>query len=636
MKFNLINNCCLFMVALATESTVVGDVPHWVDKTIVVSNQVPAKAYAFDLNQVRLLDGPFKQARELDRENLLKTDLNFLYYPFRREAKLPSPVKGSDKLGWPVTGHALGHYLSASALLWRNTGDAEIKQRADAAVEVLAQCQAANGDGYIGGFPEKSILELEGLIQDKSVHASVPWYCLHKVYAGLLDMYVLTGNQQALQVLKQAAGWVENNLSHLNDQQVEEILKTEQGGMKEVLVNLYSVTGKKDYLKLAERFTHHAVVDPFLEGKDPLDGLHANTQFPKFIGLARQYEVAGDASLSNVVAAFWNNVVNDRSYVTGGNSVREHFSPKGHLSENVTVNTTETCNEYNMLKLTRHLFCLDPRVKYADYYERTLYNQILSARNPDDGGQLYFQQLESGRSKEKWGFISQGACSCCCGTGLESAAKFADSIYFNDGGDGLFINLFIPSVLDWKHQGLSLRQETHYPEEGRSMFLFSCQRPRSLTVNVRHPWWVLSGFQILINGQSQDITSSPGSFVQVGRTWRNGDRMEVVIPMTLRLEGFQDNPNRVAVMYGPLVMAAVTEAGNRYAVLKSERAHILDGFRPVKGKPVEFTASAEVFRTSTTNAVAQLIRFKPLLNMVNEAYVVYWDVQNPEASATQP
>lgn len=629
MKFNLIKNCCLLTVALATQSAVVGDVPHWEDKIIVVPNQVPAKAYAFDLNQVQLLDGPFKQAQKLDRENLLKADLDFLYYPFRREARLPSPVKGSDTLGWPVTGHALGHYLSASALLWRNTGDAEIKQRADAAVEVLAQCQAANGDGYIGGFPEKSILELEGLTQDKSVHANVPWYCLHKVYAGLLDMYALTGNKQALEVLKLAAGWVESNVRHLNDQQMEEMLKTEQGGMKEVLVNLYAVTGKKDYLKLAERFTHHAVVDPFLAGKDPLDGLHANTQFPKFIGLARQYEITGDASLSKVVAAFWNNVVHDRSYVTGGNSVREHFSPTGHLSENVTLNTSETCNEYNMLKLTRHLFCLDPQVKYADYYERTLYNQILSARNPEDGGQLYFQQLESGRSKEKWGLISQGACSCCCGTGLESAAKFADSIYFHDGGHGLFINLFIPSVLDWKRQGLSLRQETHYPDEGRSELLFTCQRPLALTVNIRRPWWSVSGFQILINGQPQEMASRPGSFVPVRRTWRNGDQMEVLMPMTLRLEGFQDNSNRVAVMYGPLVMAAVTEAGNRYSVIKADRDHILDSLKPVAGQQLEFVAAPEVFRTSAVAVAGNPVHFKPLLNMVHEAYAVYWDVQAP-------
>ena len=268
--------------AAALAQTSPADVPRMGDKTAVAADKAHAKAYAFDLNQVQLLPGPFKQAQALDRENMLAVDMDALYYPFRREAHLPSPVKGSDGLGWQVTGHMLGHYLSAAAMLWRNTGDEAIKKRADAAVAVLAECQAAHGNGYIGGFPEKSILELEGLVKDPSAHANVPWYCLHKVYAGLLDMYVLAGNRQALDVLEKAAGWIEKNLGQLNDQQMEAMLKTEHGGMKDVLANLYAATGKETYLKLAERFTHHAVVDPFLQGKDPLDGLHANTQFPKF------------------------------------------------------------------------------------------------------------------------------------------------------------------------------------------------------------------------------------------------------------------------------------------------------------------------------------------------------------------
>ena len=597
-------------------------------KIPVVSDKIADQVYPFDLAQVHLLVGPFLQAQEMDQQNLLKVDLNLLYYPFRHVAHLPSPVKGSDALGWPVTGHALGHFLSASAMMWRNTGDAAIKQRADAAVAVLAECQAANGNGYIGGFPEKSVLELEGLVKDKAFHANVPWYCLHKVYAGLLDMYVLTGNEQALSVLESAVGWAEKNVSQLNDQQMEAMLATEHGGMKELLVNLYAATGKTNYLTLAERFTHHAVLDSFLQGKDPLDGLHANTQFPKFIGLTRQYEVTGDAVLGKVVTTFWDNVVNERSYVTGGNSVREHFSPKGHLSTNVTINTTETCNEYNMLRLTRNLFCLDPQPKYADFYERALFNQILSARKPDDGGELYFQQLESGRSKEKWGYLGN-AVTCCCGTGLESAAKFADSIYFHDGTNGLFVNLFIPSVLDWPSKGLSLRQETQHSVAGNSKFIFTCPQPVALTVNVRRPWWATADFQILVNGKKQKLASQAGSFVPVQRIWKNGDQLEVVMPMTFRLEGFQDNPDRVAVMYGPLVMAAVTEPGNRYSVIQADRKKCLAGFKPVAGQPMTFTASAEIFRISATNQSSQPIRFKPLLNMVNESYAVYWNLKTP-------
>lgn len=611
------------------EQTVAQESTNLDDKSFVVPDKVQAKARPFDLNQVQLLDGPFKHAQELDLQNLLKADMDYLYYPFRRVARLPSSVKGSDSLGWPVTGHILGHYLSASALLWRNTGSAEIRKRADEAVAVLAQCQAANGNGYIGGLPERSILEMEGLVTDPSVKAIVPWYCLHKVYAGLLDMYVLTGNKQALDVLEKAAGWIEKNLSLLDDRQMEKSLSVEHGGMMEVLVNLYAVTGKKQYLHLARRFTHHAVVDPFLQGKDPLDALHANTQFPKFIGLARQYEETGEMSFLKVATAFWDNVVSDRSYVTGGNSVREHFSPKGFLSSNVTENTTETCNEYNMLRLTRLLFGQNPQAKYADFYERTLYNQILSARHPADGGQLYFQQLEAGRSKTKWGRISKGSASCCCGTGLESAAKFADSIYFREGQNGLFINLFIPSVLNWEGKGLSLRQETRYPEEGRSKFIVTCRQPLILAVHVRRPWWATADFQIHVNGKQQVLSGVPESYVTVQRIWQNGDTLEVIMPMTFRMEGFKDNPNRSAVMYGPLVMAAVTEGNNRYAIIKSDRAHPFGGLRSVEGKTLEFTAPPEVFRLSATDTAAKPVSFKPLLNMVNEAYAVYWDVQNP-------
>lgn len=627
MNARQIFRAVLLILAVTPPGLAAGDALPAI-KAPVVADKVAGRVYPFDLAQVQLSAGPFQRAQEMNRQNLLKVNLNLLYYPFRHVAHLRSPVKGSDRLGWPVTGHALGHFLSASAMLWRNTGDAEIKRRADAAVAVLAKCQAANGNGYIGGFPEKSILHLEGLIHAKAIEARVPWYCLHKVYAGLLDMYVLTGNKQALEVLESAAGWIEKNLSQLNDQQMEAMLATEHGGMKEVLVNLYAVTGKPNYLALAKRFTHHAVLDPFLQGNDPLDGLHANTQFPKFIGLTRQYEVTGDAALGKVASTFWDNVVNERSYVTGGNSVREHFSPKGHLSANVAEKTTETCNEYNMLRLTRALFCLDPQPKYADFYERALFNQILSTRKPDDGGQLYFQQLESGRSKENWGYLGNSV-TCCCGTGLESAAKFADSIYFHDGATSLFVNLFIPSVLNWPSKGLGLRQETQYPEAGNSKLIFTCAQPISLTVNVRRPWWATVDFQILVNGKKQELASTPGSYVPVQRTWQNGDTLEVVMPMTFRFEGFQDNPNRGAVMYGPLVMAAVTEPGNRYSVIHANREQCLAGFKPVPGQPLIFTAPAEIFRTSAANVASQPIRFKPLLRMVHESYAVYWDLKTP-------
>ena len=625
---NSIQSLTLASLLLASPTVLsAANTPQSPSQPVVVADKVPAKAEAFDLSQVQLLDGPFKQAQDLNRQGLLKMDLDLLLYPFRREGKIPSPVKGADGLGWPVTGHTLGHFLSASALLYRNTGDPEIKRRADSAVASLAECQAASG--YLGGFPEASVLELEGLVKNPKVHANVPWYCLHKVYAGLLDMYVLTGNQQALEVLRKAAGWIEKNTGQLSDEQMQKMLGIEQGGITEFLANLYSVTGDQNYLGLAARFNHRAVIDPFAKGKDPLDGLHANTQIPKFIGLTREYELTGDPVLGRTAEQFWKGVVEDRTYVTGGNSSAEHFTPKAQLSQ-AFKNTTETCNEYNMLKLTRHLFCLDPKAGYADYYERTLYNQILSSRRPD-GGQLYFQQLATGSDKRTtWRqdpAVIKGN-SCCHGTGLESNSKYEDSIYFHQGESELFVNLFIPSVLDWKSRGLTVRQETAFPDQASTKLTFACEQPLELNVNLRRPWWATSNFQVLLNGKLLETAGAPGSYAQVSRAWKSGDTLEVKMPMTFRMEGFKDNPKRAAVMYGPLVMAAIVDPGVNTSVIESKDGRFLEALKPIPGKPLEFEGSPEVFRAPKTGT-EKPVRFKPLLRITDEPYAVYWDISAP-------
>lgn len=595
------------------------------------------KAYAFDLNQVHLHDGPFKHAQELDRQYLLSLDLDLLLYPFRREAGLPTPVTGPDHLGYSTTGHYLGHYLTACALMVRSTGDAELKKRADSAVAELARCQAKLGTGFVMGFPERGILELARLDvrqSDKPLHVGVPWYCIHKVYAGLLDMYQLTGNRQALEVLEKAAQWTVKLFGRLDDQHVQDMLKTEHGGMNEVLANLYAATGKEEYLKLSLRFNHHAVMDPFAKGEDPLDKLHANTQIPKFTGNARQFALTTDRELQTIACGFWDRVTSERSYITGGNSEREHFSPKAQLSEFVHANTTETCNSYNMLKLTRCLFCLDPEAKYADYYERTLWNHILSSQHPQSGGMLYFHELESGQPKgpkgSRWS-DPKSPYPCCHGTGLESHAKYADCIYFHDGGDGLLVTQFIASQLDWKDRGLVLLQETRYPDEPSSRLLFRCEKPMALTVSIRRPWWATSNFTIKVNGQPQAINATPGRYATLKRTWQTGDTVDVAMPMTFRMEGFADNPKRAAVMYGPLVMAAVTEEGNRFAAILARDDQYLSSLKPVEGKPLEFTGPATIFCTSPHAPKSEPIRFRPLVRMTDEAKIVYWDICNPQA-----
>ena len=621
--------------------------PHRSLQPAAVADKVVAKAEPFDLREVQLLDGPFKHARDVNHQLLLKLDLDRMLYPFRREAGLPSPVKGSDELFFMFTGHVAGHYLSACALDYRNSGDAELKKRADHVVAVLAECQAKIGNGYIGGFSERAILAFVGLVQDPSLNPNVPWYCLHKVYAGLLDMYLLTGNEQALEVLKKAADWIDQTTSQLPELKMQSMLGREHGGMNEVLANLYAATGEEKYLRLSQRFNHHAILDPFAKGEDPLDRNHANTQIPKFIGVARQYELTGDPDLKTIASGFWKNVTEERSYVTGGDSEYERFTPKGYLSHFLGERLTETCNVYNMLKLTRHLFCLDPQAGYSDFYERALINQILSTRHPETGGQLYFQFLQSGESKTQrpgslwnWAFplnlkpedaqTNGRELTCCPCTGMESNAKYEDSIYFHNGKNELYVNLFIPSVLDWKEAGLTLRQETGYPQQGSTRLILACQKPLPLTLKIRRPWWATKEFQILVNGEKQETASSPGSYVSIERTWQNGDKLEVLMPMSFHMEGFKDNPKRAALMYGPLVMAGITEKNDPFSAIVTKDEHFLDTLKPVVGKPLEFTAPSEIFRTSPLGAAKQPVVFRPFYQFLDDAYAIYWDVVNPE------
>jgi uncharacterized protein len=611
-----------------------GDAGPSLPSAKVVKDKVAEKAFAFDLSEVQLLDGPFKKAQDMDRRDLMAANLDNYLYPFRREAKIDNPGTGSNRLDYTQTGHVAGHYLSAAAFIIRNTSDSELKKKADGLVASMADCQDATKNGFLGGFPEKAILVLEGRENDASVRAGVPWYCLHKIYAGLLDMYVLTGNKQALDVLKKAADWAISITDPLTDDQFQRMLGTEHGGMNEVLANLYGVTGDEKYLKLAQRFNHHRILDPFAtpDGDSLEPRIHANTQFPKFIGVSRQYELTGETDLGNIERNFWTNVVYNRSYVTGGNSLGEQFTPKATFSQTVGNNTTETCNEYNMLKLTRALFTQDPRPEYADYYERTLYNQILSTRNPQTGAQLYFQQLQSGRKKGSWMLMNQ-AQQCCFGSGLESNAKYADTIYFNDGKSGLYVNLFMPSELNWKEQGIKVKQVTNYPDEGATRLEFTCDKPTDLTINVRHPWWAKEGYAISVNGQKQGDAGSPGSYVQVKRTFKTGDVIEVAMPMAFYTEAFKDNPKKMAVMYGPLVMAAVTEPNNRLSAIVTQNEGFLKGeaFKRL-GTALEFEGPGTAFRTSKDTMTGS-ITFKPLMRMLDESYVVYWDRMTPEELA---
>lgn len=613
--------------------------PAWADELadgpskVKIESVVPLQARAFRLEDVRLLEGPFQRAMELDRKYLLALEVDRLLHNFRVNAGLPSsaqPLGGWEEPKGELRGHFVGHYLTACALMYASTGDQRIKDKGNAVVAGLAECQAKIGTGYLSAYPEEFFDRVEAL---QRVWA--PYYTLHKIYAGLLDMYVYCDNQQALDVCKKFADWVIARNAKLTDEQMQKMLGTEHGGMNEVLANLYGLTGEKKYLAIAQRFNHMAVLGPASQRQDKLTGLHANTQIPKFVGTARQYELTGQDWLQTASLFFWDTVVKERSYVIGGHSDGEGFSPKEKLSEAFGPSTTETCNTYNMLKLTRHLFCWDPKAEYADYYERALYNHILCSQNPQTGMMCYYVPLRSGSHKEY--NTPLNSFWCCTGTGVENHAKYGDSIYFHNDST-LWVNLFIASELNWKAKGLKVRQETRYPEEGASRLVFSLEKPTELTVQIRRPHWAVSGFMAKVTtdngvsvshgadvGKRAGDTTVVGNFVYLSRTWRDGDVIEITMPLHLRTEGFKDNPRRFAFLHGPLVLSAEVNTAKPLPAVMTEPGQALTSLKPVAGQSSAFTGSSDVFRV-VGQEPNRPITFEPFYQVHGaRRYVVYWD-----------
>ena len=516
---------------------------------------VPLLARPFPLTAVRLLDGPFKDAMVRDQASLLALDQDRLLHSFRLTAGLPTtatPFGGWEAPDVELRGHTAGHYLSAVALMYAATGDLRFKQRGDALVTALAAIQsalAARGfnPGYLSAFPEELIDRVEA-----RTRVWAPYYTLHKMMAGLLDMHQLCGNQQALDVLLKQVAWVRLRMDRLTHTQQQAMLQTEFGGMNEVLASLYGVTGDPEHLRLARLFDHAVVFDPLARQEDTLDGLHANTQIPKVIGAAREYELTGEARYRDIATFFWDRVARHRSYANGGHSNGEIFFPVDQFAKHLGGESSETCNTYNMLKLTRHLFEWGPSADKMDFYERGLYNHILASQDPVTGGVIYYCPLKPGAWKSY--STSDRSFWCCVGTGLENHAKYADTIYFQ-ADDALLVNLFIPSELTWKERGLVVRQTTTFPEEGRSRLAFTADRPVRLTLRVRHPSWVAAGFAITINGVRQPLQSTPGSYVSIVREWTTGDTVDVDLPMSLRQEPLPGTTDTVAIFYGPILLA---------------------------------------------------------------------------------
>ncbi|MDQ3804505.1 MAG: glycoside hydrolase family 127 protein [Acidobacteriota bacterium] len=592
------------------------------------------EAREFDLADVRLLDGPFKKAMALDAEYLLRLEPDRLLSWFRKEAGLKP--KAEVYGGWEaqgVAGHSLGHYLTACALMYAATGDARFRERVGYVVGELELCQKANGDGYVAAIPggKKIFREVAaGDIRSQGFDLNggwVPWYTMHKVFAGLLDAHHYCAGEKALAVATKLGDWADRTTAKLTEEQFQRMLAAEHGGMNESLAELYARTGDEKYLRLSRRFRHRAVLDPLARREDRLPGLHANTQIPKVIGLARLHELTGDASDRTAAEFFWQRVVRHHSYVIGGNSEGEHFGPPDKLDARLGQNTCETCNTYNMLKLTRRLFTWRPAVEYADYYERALYNHILASQNPEDGMFCYFVPLKPGAQKTY--STPFDSFWCCVGTGMENHAKYGEAIYFR-GEDALWVNLFIPSEVRWKEKGLTLRQETRYPDEETVRLTFDLERPTALALRVRHPGWAAEGMRVLVNGRPQPAGAKPGGYVEIRRAWEGGDRVELKIPMSLRLEALPDNPNRAAVLYGPSVLAGELGPGDEAGVaglvsvpvMVTGNRPLAEWVRPVEGRPT-------TFRTAGAGRPRDVTLY-PFYRMHGRRYSVYWDLFTPQ------
>ncbi|TWT82774.1 Non-reducing end beta-L-arabinofuranosidase [Planctomycetes bacterium CA13] len=524
-----------------------------------VKSAAPPLAQPFALSDVRLLDGPFKQAQDIAIDYLLSLEPDRLLANFRSEAGLKP--KAEHYGGWEsqgVSGHCGGHYLSACALAYAATGDKRLLDCVNYFVDELGHCQEANADGYVGAIPEGKRVYAEvaaGNIRSAGFDLNgvwVPNYTMHKLFAGLRDAYRLTGNRQALEIETKLTDWFVKVHANLTDDQMQQIMVAEHGGLNETLVDLYVDTGDERYLALSKRFHHKQILDPLAAQKDILPGEHANTQIPKIVGVARRHEITGDTEDQRIANFFWDRVVNHHSYVTGGHCDHEHFGPPDELNNRLSPWTTETCNVYNMLKLSMHVFGWNPSSKVADFYERALLNHMRSSQHPD-GRVIYNLSLQPGHMKE---YQSQyDGFTCCVGTGMENHVKYGEAIYFH-GADNVWVNLFIPSKVQWTDHGVTLTQTTQWPQQDTTRFTIESLQPQTFSLCIRKPYWTAGETEVSVNGKIQEATADQHGYVMIERQWKSGDVVDVKLPMGLRTESMPDNKDRIAVFYGPTLLAA--------------------------------------------------------------------------------
>ena len=600
----------------------------------------------FPLSDVTLLDGPLKKARDLNIKTLLQYDVDRLLAPFLKEAGL-TPKKPSFPNWDGLDGHVGGHYLTAMAIN-AATGSEECRKLMEYMISELQACADANaknhsewGKGYVGGVPGSDRIWSNYKKGNFGPYygAWVPYYNIHKMYAGLRDAWVYAGNEQAKKLFLGFCDWAIDLTAGLTDAQVEQTLHTEHGGMNEVLADAYAITGDKKYLDVAKRFSHKRLLLPLSQRQDCLDNMHANTQVPKVVGFERISELSGDEAYHTASAYFWDIVTGERTLAFGGNSRREHFPSKEACKDFVSdIDGPETCNTNNMLKLSEELHRRNPEARYADFYELATFNHILSSQHPEHGGYVYFT---SARPRHYRNYSAPNeAMWCCVGTGMENHGKYGQFVYTKKA-DNLFVNLFVASELNWKEKGVVLRQETNFPYSETSRLTIA-QGKGQFTLQVRYPGWVKPGqFEVKVNGKPVSIVTGPSSYVAIDRQWKKGDVVEMTFPMHNSIKYLPNLPQYIALMHGPVMLAMKTgtedlahliaddsrfgqlAVGKKLPVdqapilINNNLEDIANQLKPVAGKPLHFTLS-----TRMENEIRH--ELMPFFELHDARYMMYW------------
>lgn len=613
-----------------------------VAQDILYSNEFP-------LSDVKLLDGPLKAAQDLNTKTLIKYNVERLLYCYRSVAGL-STNGVSNYTNWAgLDGHVGGHYLSAVAMNYAATGDADCKKRLDYMVTELKKCQDANGKnadyaGFLCGMPNSKTFwdAIKGGNTGAVWDYWVPWYNIHKTYAGLRDAYVYTGNETAKTMFLALCDWGINICSKLTDAQMQSMLGSEHGGINEMYADAYQLTGTAKYLTAAKRFSHNEILNAAAGGNDNLDNKHANTQVPKVVGFQRIAETSKDNTYYKAADFFWTIVTTKRSLALGGNSNNEFFPAASACMNYISGREgVETCNTNNMLKLTEGLFRMKPDAKYADFYERALYNHILSAVHPTHGGYVYFTpshprhyRVYSAPDVAMW---------CCVGTGMENPTKYGQFIYTNSN-DSLYVNLFAASELTWKAKNFTLTQTTRFPDEEQTVLKVGLSNPRALKILIRHPHWIPENqLKILIDGDTVSTESKPSTYVAIARTWYGGEEIKVLLPMSFRYESLINVPSYVAIMRGPILFGAKTGTDNLTGLIANadRMGHVPGGtlldynaapklnfnshtfgskMIPVQGKTLTYKAPELFVSKADTGLV-----FEPFFRIHDARYMMYWN-----------